>query len=131
VTVLFTTHLLDEAEEADRVAILSRGRLVKIGAPAELVREIGSQVLELTAADPATLERKIAARFGVKPVVLDRAVRIERDDAHRLVPELVEAFGGEIDRIAVSHPSLEDVYIRATGHRFFAEDGDRAAESER
>lgn len=126
VTVLFTTHYLEEGEHADRIAILSQGRMVAAGAPADLVREIGEQVLEITARDPAALEGRIAERFGCKAVVLEHSLRIEKNDAHRLVPELVEAFGDEIDRISVSHPSLEDVYIAATGHRFWGESGEPA-----
>ena len=64
--------------------------------------------------------------MGVEAVVLDRVVRIEQADAHRLVPEVMDAFGGEIDRVTVSHPSLHDVYIRVTGHRFWG-DGEEAA----
>lgn len=120
-TVLFTTHLMDEAEGADRVAILSEGRIVESGAPGDLVRAIGDQVLEIACSDPDGLQTRISERFDLQPTVVDRAIRIELADAHRLVPEVMDAFGGEIDRISVSHPSLEDVYIRATGHRFWGE----------
>jgi len=126
VTVLFTTHLMEEAESADRVSILSGGKIVEAGAPGELVRAIGDQVLEIGCADPEQLRRQVSERMGVEAVVLDRVVRIEQADAHRLVPEVMDAFGGEIDRVTVSHPSLHDVYIRVTGHRFWG-DGEEAA----
>ena len=54
-------------------------------------------------------------------------VRIEREDGHRFVPDVVEAFPGEIQAISVSKPALEDVFIRRTGHKFWSEE--REAES--
>ena len=51
-----------------------------------------------------------------------RTVRIEREAGHRFVTEVVEAFPGEIESVSVSKPTLEDVFIRRTGHRFWNED---------
>jgi ABC-2 type transport system ATP-binding protein len=45
-------------------------------------------------------------------------VRIERQRGHEFVPDLVEAFPGEIDSVSVGKPTLEDVFIHLTGHRF-------------
>jgi ABC-2 type transport system ATP-binding protein len=49
-------------------------------------------------------------------------VRIEREGGHRFVPDLVEAFPGEIQAISVSKPALEDVFIHRTGHKFWSEE---------
>lgn len=121
-TVLFTTHLMDEAERADDVTILSEGSIVAAGKPADLVRSIGSQVLEVACADPEVLAPKLAARLGVEPIVLERSLRVQRDDAHKLVPDVIDGFGDEVETVAVSHPSLEDVFIQATGHRFWGDE---------
>ena len=56
--------------------------------------------------------------------VLQGKVRFERENGHRFIPDVVEAFPGEIDAISVSKPTLEDVFIHRTGHRFWTEDGD-------
>jgi ABC-2 type transport system ATP-binding protein len=53
--------------------------------------------------------------------VLGNQVRIERENGHRFVPDLVEAFPGEIQAISVSKPALEDVFIHRTGHKFWSE----------
>ena len=60
-------------------------------------------------------------RFGVEASVLGNSVRVERPEGHRLVTSVVEAFPGEIDGISVARPSLEDVFIQRTGHRFWAD----------
>jgi ABC-2 type transport system ATP-binding protein len=122
VSVLVTTHLMEEAERCDRLAILNEGNLVAIGTPAELKSEIGGDVILLEAAiDASLLAEHIRARFHVEAVVHGNQVRIERQAGHRFVSDLVEAFPGEIQAISVSKPALEDVFIRRTGHKFWSE----------
>ena len=122
VSVLVTTHLMEEAERCDRLAIMNEGNLVALGTPAELKSEIGGDVILLDAAhDAATLADHIRSRFHVEAVVLGNQVRIEREGGHRFVPDLVEAFPGEIQAISVSKPALEDVFIHRTGHKFWTE----------
>jgi ABC-2 type transport system ATP-binding protein len=119
VTILVTTHLMEEAERCDRLAILSEGRLVALGTPSALKQEIGGDVILLETANPESLATRIAERFHLHPNVLDGKVRLEIQQGHRFVTEVVEAFPGEIESVSVSKPTLEDVFIRRTGHRFW------------
>jgi ABC-2 type transport system ATP-binding protein len=122
VSVLVTTHLMEEAERCDRLAIMNEGNLVALGTPAELKDEIGGDVILLDAShDASLLADHIRARFRVETTVLGRQVRIEREDGHHFVPDVVEAFPGEIQAISVSKPALEDVFIHRTGHKFWSE----------
>jgi ABC-2 type transport system ATP-binding protein len=122
VSVLVTTHLMEEAERCDRLAIMNEGNLVALGTPAELKSEIGGDVILLDAArDAGTLAEHIRARFHVATTVLGNQVRIEQEGGHRFVPDVVEAFPGEIQAISVSKPALEDVFIHRTGHKFWSE----------
>jgi len=134
VSIIVTTHLMEEAEKCDRLAILSHGNLVGLGTPAQLKSEIGGDVILLDARDPQRLATAVKARFGLEATVLDDGrVRIEREAGHRFITDVVEAFPGEIDAVSVSKPTLEDVFIRRTGHRFWNEDAQgleqRAAET--
>ncbi len=101
VTVLVTTHLMEEAEQ--------------------LKREIGGDVIVLEAKEPDSLAMRIHSRFAVDVSVVDGLLRIEKDQGHRFVTDVVEAFPGEIESVSVAKPSLEDVFIRRTGHRFWTE----------
>ncbi|HZZ39097.1 MAG TPA: ABC transporter ATP-binding protein [Acidobacteriaceae bacterium] len=124
VTVLVTTHLMEEAEHCDRLAILNEGKLVALGSPAELKAQIGGDVVVLEAAAPeaaAQLARSIEERFRAHPVIVDRVVRVEREQGHRFAAEVVEAFPGLVQAVSVAKPSLEDVFIDRTGHRFWNE----------
>jgi ABC-2 type transport system ATP-binding protein len=129
VSVLVTTHLMEEAERCDRLAIMNEGNLVALGTPAELKSEIGGDVILLDAAqDAGLLAEHIRARFDVATTVLGNQVRIEQEGGHRFVPDVVEAFPGEIQAISVSKPALEDVFIHRTGHKFWSENSEANSE---
>jgi len=132
VSVLVTTHLMEEAERCDRLAIMNEGNLVALGTPLELKNEIGGDIILLDAThDAALLAEHIGARFRVETAVLGNQVRIEREGGHRFVPDLVEAFPGEIQAISVSKPALEDVFIRRTGHKFWSEEREAVSEGKK
>jgi ABC-2 type transport system ATP-binding protein len=117
VTIVLTTHILDEAERCDRLVLLHQGKIVADGTPADLRSRIGGGhvvVLE-PATDPTGLAAKIEAQFGVKPSIMDGAVRIEINNGHRFITEVVEAFPGAIDSVALHKPTLEDVFVHETG----------------
>ncbi len=128
VTVIVTTHLMEEAERCDRLAILSEGALVALGTPAELKSMIGGDVVVLEAADPQSLAMRIQSRFGIPTNVVDGKIRLEREQGHRFIPDVMEAFPGEIHSVLVSRPNIEDVFIARTGHRFWTDD--ESAETE-
>ncbi len=119
VTVLVTTHLLEEAERCGRIAILDRGRLVTQGAPEELKKRIGGDVIVVGARDPEGLRRQVEDRFHLPVTTMDGVIRIERERGHEFVAQLVEAFPGQIDSISISKPTLEDVFIQQTGHKLW------------
>lgn len=121
VSVIITTHLMEEAERCDRLAILNRGQIVALGTPADLRNQIGGEVILLEAKDPASLAARIEQRFKISTTVLDSKVRMERKEGHKFVTDLVESFPGEIQSISVSKPTLEDIFIDRTGHRFWSD----------
>jgi len=133
VTVLLTSHILEEVERCDQIAILDRGLLVAEGSPHELKSRVGGDVVTIRAsAGAADLAAAIASRFDVDAAVVDGVVRIERQATPDLVRAMLEAFAGDIAAVTLSRPTLEDVFIQCTGHRFRdREDGATAAEGRR
>ena len=121
VTVIVTTHLMEEAERCDRLAIINQGKLMALGTPAELKQEIGGDVILLDTSDAESLADRIRKRFHLDAKVLAGQVRIEKENGHHFIADVVEAFPGEIEAVSVSKPSLEDVFIRRTGHKFWTE----------
>jgi ABC-2 type transport system ATP-binding protein len=113
--------LMEEAELTDQITILHEGAVVAEGTPAELKQHVGGELLQLTCDNPDALQSDLVSKFQLESQVLDRTLRIQTADAHKLIGPLVDAFGDRIDKVSLSHPSLEDVYILKTGHRFWAE----------
>jgi ABC-2 type transport system ATP-binding protein len=116
VTILLTTHILEEADQCERLAILDRGKLVATGTPDELKREIGSDIIYIDTHSPEQLTGMIRERFAISAELINSRLRIEQPRGHEFIPRLVEAFPGEIKAVALSRPTLEDVFLRRTGH---------------
>ncbi len=117
-TVLLTTHLLEEAEKCDRLAILDRGAVAATGSPAELKARIGGEVVSLTANAPEALAKHIEERLGVKPQVIDGQVRFEHERGAEILPQMLHGLPEPVEAASVSRPTLEDVFIRLTGRAF-------------
>ena len=115
VTILLTTHILEEADRCDRLVLLHLGKIVAHGTPGELRSRIGGDVVILEADDTASLAERIQQRFGLAPKVMDGQVRVEIENGHRFITEVVEAFPGAIDSVGLHKPTLEDVFVRETG----------------
>jgi ABC-2 type transport system ATP-binding protein len=124
-TILFTTHIMEEAEVCDKLVIMDQGNIVASGSPTELKESIGGDVITIAAKTPDEISAAIKERFHVQPAVIDNTIRIELDsnNGHEFIPRLVEAFSGAITSINLSKPTLEDVFIHLTGRRFEEEGG--------
>ena len=126
VTVLLTTHFIEEAERCDRVGILDRGRLVAEGTPEALKRSMNKDVLVIEAEHTEALSADIEAQVSVSPVLLDGTVRIECDDGQAMMASLYACFRERISAIRLGRPTLEDVFIRETGRPFESGEGENA-----
>jgi ABC-2 type transport system ATP-binding protein len=127
VTVLLTTHYLEEAERCDRVAVIDRGQVIAIDTPEALKARVGGDVVTIRGADPQHLGERIRERFGVTPMYVDGTVRLEHARGHELVHSLVDAFADEVSSVTFGRPTLEDVFVRLTGHGLEDAAGNEAA----
>jgi ABC-2 type transport system ATP-binding protein len=124
VTILLTTHLMDEAEQCDRVLLLDHGRKVDCDTPAQLKAQVLGTVVSAVVENPKALVEAVRTRLGLTGRVLDREARWEwqpgaggqtaGDWANRLLQE----WGAEIEAVTLSAPTLEDVMIQKTGRGF-------------
>lgn len=117
VTVLLTTHLLEEADKADRIAIVHQGKTVALGPPQELRRGLGTQVLSIHTDEVSSVLAWLADR-SIECQPVEGGVRVAGSDAANHVAPLAAAFGDRIQSLTLGQPSLEDVFVARTGHRF-------------
>lgn len=133
-TIALTTHLMHEAEQCDRLAVLSKGKIVAIDTPAGLVDRVGGRVLEVQFTEGGgkvspedeqllrdTLNR-LATGQTAELSLLHGSARIEHEQADRWVGPLMDAMGDRLRAVRVGRPTLEDAYLKLTGHRLAAEE---------
>lgn len=123
VTIVLTTHLLEEAERADRIAIMHQGQLVALDTPAALQASVGGDSITIRTEQPEQLADGIRSRFDCEPTVIDGSVRLEQPEGHQWISRLVEAFPEEIQTVTLGKPTLEDVFIDRTGHKYLNGEG--------
>jgi len=121
-TVVLTTHYLEEAERCDRVGVIDRGRLVALDAPNALTASVGGDVVVVQPTDVDALRAKVLQKFGLEGVRVDGTLRLEHARGHELVRDLVDAFPDDVHSITFGKPTLEDVFVRLTGRRLFADE---------
>lgn len=114
VTILLTTHLLEEAAQCDRVAILHEGQLVAVGKPAELCAELGDRVLILQGKSPESIRDCLPPVSKSTARIAAGEVRVPGVEADAL-PAILNACGDRVDAFTVSKPGLADVFAQRTG----------------
>ncbi|MGC8773326.1 MAG: ATP-binding cassette domain-containing protein [Conexivisphaera sp.] len=119
-TILFTTHYMEEADlYATRIAIMDRGKIVKIGTPRELKESIGGDVVTL-AVDNQAAAVELLRSLGVDPREYGGSLVFKLRDASTALPELIRALMGsgiQVKRMEVSEPTMDEVYMEYTGRR--------------
>ena len=122
-TVVVSTHLLDEAERADQVAILHQGQLLVCGPPRVLQRQLGREILTLRSDDAVALQAALRHAMGLEGLVVDQDLRVPLKSDISL-DEIFQRFGSQIRSLSLAPPSLDDVFVRHTGQHL--EEGNAA-----
>jgi ABC-2 type transport system ATP-binding protein len=121
-TVFLTTHYLEEADAlCDRLAIIDHGRIVVEGTPAQLKRDIAGDVIVLGVAsgEERALELLQAEPYVRQASIEGDSLRLYVEQGERAMPavlRLLDSSGFELVTIALSRPSLDDVFLQQTGH---------------
>lgn len=127
VTSLLTTHYMEEAAHCNRIAIINKGERVALDTPENLRATIGGDVVTLEVREPEKVQAEIRDKLNVDVKVFDGGLRIERENGHELIAKLAEMLPGRIESMTLSKPTLEDVFIRMTGHKFWVESEEAGA----
>ena len=127
-TILLTTHYMEEADQlADRLAIVSRGRVVVEGTPEELKHSLRGDAVEIELSDgqAGDAESIVVALEGVHEASADgRKLRSRVASGARAIPTILsalEARGIGVESVTTHRPSLDDVYLHYTGREFAAD----------
>ena len=121
-TVILTTHLLEEAEKADQIAIIDSGQAVAYGKPSDLRASLGGQVLTIDTSNNSEVCKWLEQK-RVEFQAVEGSLRVMASDAASLVPLIASEFGDVIHSVTLGQPSLEDVFVAKTGHTFWLSEG--------
>ena len=118
VTVIVTTHLLDEAERASRLMLMHMGISVLQGTPAQLKSSIPGDVVLIESDDTEALRQGVFLHFDKqKCTVVDHHVRTIVENGPNFVTQVAAAFPQAVLGISYHKPTLEDVFLKETGAR--------------
>ncbi|CCC81706.1 daunorubicin resistance protein DrrA family ABC transporter ATP-binding protein [Thermoproteus tenax] len=119
VTILLTTHYMEEAEAlCRRIAIIDLGKIIAVGTPDELKASVGGEIVELDVDKPLDLARLKAIPEVVDVAVADGKVRITVRRADEAIPAIVKALDfSAVRALRVERPSLDAVFMKLTGRR--------------
>jgi ABC-2 type transport system ATP-binding protein len=130
VTMFMTTHYMDEAEHCDRIAIIDHGKIVALDTPGRLKALVGGDLVSVRTSD----NERAAARIGAYPGIETRTAAdgqliIETARGDQFIPTLMDLLRTadppiQAQSISLSRPTLEDVFVKLTGHAI------RASEAE-
>lgn len=115
-TIFLTTHYMDEAERCDRIAIIDHGKIVASGTPDELKAQVGGDVISLRTVDNERAVQELHEKFGIEASPNDGVLRFEVADGEVFIPQLVTALSIPTTSVSVRRPSLDDVFLKITGH---------------
>lgn len=122
VTIVVTTHLMEEAERSDELALIDRGKIVAGGSPSELRASIPGESVTLTADQPAELKSRIESQFSCEVQRVGESLRIRNGNGRQLLDDLVQNFDADFRSISLEKATLEDVFIMKTGRAISDED---------
>ena len=132
-TILLTTHYLEEADQlADRLAIVSRGKIVVEGTPEDLKRGLRGEAVSVELVDLARRDAVsvVLALDGVHEAALEgRSLRTRVESGARAIPGILSALDGAgiaVESVTSHRPSLDDVYLHYTGREFAADEAEAA-----
>ncbi|MGH8282334.1 MAG: ATP-binding cassette domain-containing protein [Gammaproteobacteria bacterium] len=113
-TVFFTTHYMEEADVADRIALINKGEIIALGTPQELKNRMGGGVILLRTEDDARASVWLT-EHGHNPETSERGIVLVSEEPAAVLPTLLTTLPVKTLRAEVHEPSLEDVFLKLTG----------------
>lgn len=121
-TIFLTTHYMDEAEQADRIAIIDYGKLVVIDTPEKLKKMVGKDIISVKTDDNDRAAEEIRLRYQIEARLDNNSLTFEITNGEEFLPAFIRGFGTKILSVNLRRPSLEDVFLKLTGRQMREED---------
>ena len=116
VTIFLTTHYMDEAEYCDSIAIIDHGEIIARGTPSELKKQVGGDIIYLQTDDNEKARAFIKEIYGFPVNEGPEGIFFEVESGEEFLPLFIKKANFEILSVGVRKPTLEDVFLKLTGH---------------
>ncbi|MDY6907313.1 MAG: ATP-binding cassette domain-containing protein [Chloroflexota bacterium] len=127
ITIFLTTHYMDEAEIADRIAIIDYGKIIALDTPEHLKRMVGGDIVTLKPDDVEAAMAELGEKFGIEARQDKEGIFFEIENGDEFIPTLLNGLDTTIHSISLRRPTLDDVFLKVTGHEIREEAGGEAA----
>jgi len=127
-TIFLTTHYMDEAEHCDRIAIIDYGRVVALDTPDKLKDSMGGDVVTLEAEDNEKAVGELKEKYNLSPEINNGLVTFSVPHGDTFLPEFVRNFSNRLISVSVRRPTLDDVFLKLTGHAIRDQEADSWAQ---
>ncbi len=123
VTVLVTTHLMEEADRCDRLGLLDQGDLIALGTPDDLRSSVGGDSITIDPVNVSELQQQLQDVLQLQARPLGNQLRIENISGPEVVERLARELPGTFRSLTLGKPTLDDAFIHLTGRRLADEIG--------
>jgi len=121
-TIFMTTHYMEEADRADRIAIIDHGKLVAINTPRRLKRIIGKDIISVRTSNDDRAVEEIKSRYQIESRRDSDGLTFEVANGEEFLPPFIKEFGTKILGVSLHRPSLNDVFLKLTGREIREEE---------
>ena len=125
-TIFLTTHYMDEADKADRIAIIDYGKLVAMDTPERLKRIVGKDIISVKTADDEKAAEELRLRYQTEARRDSNGLTFEVSSGEKFLPTFIKEFGTKILSVSLRSPSLDDVFLKLTGREIREEEASDA-----
>ncbi len=121
-TIFLTTHYMDEAEKADRIAIIDYGKLIVTDTPEGLKKLIGKDIISVKTDDDTRAAEELRLRYQTEARQDSDGLSFEVTNGEEFLPAFIREFGTKILSVSLRRPSLDDVFLKLTGREIREEE---------
>ncbi|UCE97888.1 MAG: AAA family ATPase, partial [Dehalococcoidia bacterium] len=114
-TIFLTTHYMDEAEKAGRIAIIDKGKIIALDTPRKLKNMVGQDVISVKTEDDIKAIEEIKVRYQIEARVDDGGLIFSVKNGDEFLPKFVQGIKTNILSVNLRRPSLDDVFLKLTG----------------
>ncbi|MFO8143698.1 MAG: ATP-binding cassette domain-containing protein [Dehalococcoidales bacterium] len=121
-TIFLTTHYMDEADKAERIAVMDHGKIVAMDSPERLKRGVGKDTVTLKTDDNARAAEEIRTCYHIEPRQDNDELVFPVENGEKFLPSFIREFSTRIVSVSLRNPSLDDVFLQLTGREMREEE---------